>query len=1111
LINNQAITDDVEIPFLSNDEWKIIELEWEAQLGSYVFKVAVDPDDEIGESDETNNNKTVNLGISTGAPDLFINSDSIIFNPAKGTKEEVVNITVRVGNMGDTDPRSFDNPVYVDLYLGDPDAGGEQIGDTRVINSIKPFEYGDAYFEHTFDLIGDYDIYARVTTDLDSETTNNFAFTTLSVLDFSDLTIKPADIKFKPSDKVAKDTDVTIEVTVANIGESSAYNVEVDFYEGDPDGSSSTHLGTKVAPVVEGRVGLGSAMVTFTQPFSVQGLHNIFVVIDGQNNTRELDEDNNKANSTFRVLKGPDLLIKEDYIMILSSMEGHIVQDETVTITTQVDNIGETASGPFLVNFYYRNDLNLIGSVEVENLEPGDDTSVQVSWSPTDVGLNKIIARAIPTTPIIEMDVENNANSTWFRIYSKADLTMDPEDLFSDINLIPPSVPYSKDVKLTATIRNRGESDAREFWVQFFDGNPATGGTQIGLNKRVTGLAAGKSTSVEVTWSALPGGPHTIYCKIDPFNEVVEANEANNTRTLGIYVETVPDLVVKTDDILFLEGEFGRIGSPLTVNVTIWNTGDIDSDAFTVNIYDGDKVHDKTFTLIESIDHDGIEGGESDTVEVTWTPDSFGNHKIFVWIDEDEEIFELNDENNYAFKVFEVLEIAPDLVFDEKTDLRITEDGLQATNYKTYIAYELNITIDNQGNEAVKEFYVSIVWTDPTGKMGMLSGDHIMVSGLASGASTNVVEIWKPTVVGAWKFDIMVDSTELYREFNEDNNSNAEPIQFNVLQLPDFFIENPTFDITVIPLDARVGDELTIIVDVKATGHLDIEEAIMSLTVDGTPVGAPQSQAMTLDGNLWTATFTYTYTPEQVGIPKFVFTLDPDKTVKELNEGNNEATWENLYITEAEEEEEPGLLEGMVLWIIIIAVIVVVVIVLLLFFLKKRKKEPIECESCGALVEPGVTPCPECGAEIKEPPELVECKNCGAEITTEDKECPECGQENEAYVPPTAGLEDITKPPEDMTAAAAAPAPAPAAAAKPKKEKKKKKAAAAVPGPGAAPAPAPAPAMPEPSMDETEMAELEGLEDVLTEEGEGEAECYKCGARVPLSVPKCPVCGADFE
>jgi ribosomal protein L40E len=42
------------------------------------------------------------------------------------------------------------------------------------------------------------------------------------------------------------------------------------------------------------------------------------------------------------------------------------------------------------------------------------------------------------------------------------------------------------------------------------------------------------------------------------------------------------------------------------------------------------------------------------------------------------------------------------------------------------------------------------------------------------------------------------------------------------------------------------------------------------------------------------------------------------------------------------------------------------------------------------------------------------------------------------------------------------------------------------------------------------MAELEGMEGMMSEEGEGEAECYKCGARVPLSVPKCPVCGADF-
>jgi len=28
---------------------------------------------------------------------------------------------------------------------------------------------------------------------------------------------------------------------------------------------------------------------------------------------------------------------------------------------------------------------------------------------------------------------------------------------------------------------------------------------------------------------------------------------------------------------------------------------------------------------------------------------------------------------------------------------------------------------------------------------------------------------------------------------------------------------------------------------------------------------------------------------------------------------------------------------------------------------------------------------------------------------------------------------------------------------------------------------------------------------------EGEAECYRCGAKVPMSFPMCPECGIEFE
>jgi hypothetical protein len=605
----------------------------------------------------------------------------------------------------------------------------------------------------------------------------------------------------------------------------------------------------------------------------------------------------------------------------------------------------------------------------------------------------------------------------------------------------------------------------------------------------------------------MPGGQHTIYVSIDPFNEVQEYNEGNNSMTYSLYVETVPDLKITPADINFIEGDFGRVGVDLTVNVTIWNTGDIDSEPFTVYFYDGDKVHETSFSLIDTVQHGGIEGGESSTAEITWTPESFGNHKVFLWVDEDGDISELNEENNYAFRVFEVLEIAPDLTFSA-SDVKIFQDGVLKTKYKTSTLYQFNVTVHNEGNEAVDEFFVTISYEDPSGAMAMLGGDEISVPGIASGGSEYIVVDWTPAAAGPYKFSIMLDSTGLYREFNEENNTLAAPIELTVLQKPDFKIADSNMDITIVPFDARVDEEISITVTVTASGDLDSQTVSMSLTVDGTLI---ETQSQAISAETMTATFSFTYTHGFEGIPKFVFTIDPADAEEELDENNNEVVWENMYV--AAKKSDSGDSEGLstMMLLIIIIIIVVVVLVVVLLIMKKRKKKPIECTSCGAMVDPGLTECPDCGATIEIPPELVECKKCGAEITTEDATCPECGEANEAFLPreeAAGGLGGVADEPEMAPAPQAAPAPVPAP--KPKKDKKKKKAAAAA-GSAPAPAPAPAPAMPEAAMPETEMAELEGLEDMLTEEGEGEAECYKCGARVPLSVPKCPVCGADFE
>jgi subtilase family serine protease len=1114
LLNNKQISVDKTIGFIDQGESAIVTVDWTGELGNFPVTVTVDPGDDIGESNEYNNNLTAAIDISTGAPDIKVHTVDINFNPSSPTKDELVNISVAINNIGDTDPLHFNNPVYVDIYLGDPLDGGMKLGNTTMMNSILPNSFMYAYAEYTFVDVGNYEIHVDTSTALDSDMTNNYAIGELTVFDFADLTLKTSDIMFLPGDEVAKGTEVTIQAKVVNLGESVASNVRVSFYEGDPDSGESMLLGNRTASFV---LPNDSTMVELMYNPVATGPHNIYVVVDSLNDTRELLETNNMANNTLRVLKEPDIMVDPTKVMFYSTEPNHIVRTEQITITAEVENIGETTADSFVVEFFYQSTITLIGAATVDDLIPGNTTTVEIMWMPPEVGTFNLIIWADATQLITEIDEENNLGVTEFRVFSKPDLTMDQEDLKAvDITETPLSVSYSKTVKFTATIRNRGETDSNGFWVQFFDvraGGTLATGIQIGLNKRIdTGIAAGELTSVEIEWTAIPGGQHTIYFLIDTSNEIDEVSELNNSKSIGIYVETIPDLKVTADDITIEAGSYGRINTPTKVTATIHNTGDTDSGAFDVNFYLGDPIHDAPddFSALELVALTGLEGGASTDVQIDWTPTSFGVNKIFVWIDEDSEIFELSDENNIAGVNFEVLRIAPDLTF-ELSGVKIQLAGADVSSYKTNTTYDFNLEIMNEGEENITGFSVSITYTGPGGSTGMLGdGEHILIEDVVPKDDSIVfTTTWKPVLAGTYHFTITLDSMSEFIEFDEDNNANTTSA-ITVTTLPNLGIADKFADLSIFPSNPAVGDTITIDATITVSGYYENTQITLEFWVNDIMISAhpinlqdkrTSSTTVTIPGISWKADIE--------GYATFLFKIDPANVEAETNEGDNEVTYTDLYVTPSgaaagEKESDSNFM----MLLIIIIIVVVVVIVLFVVMRRRAKQEPIECQECGEMVPPGETNCPECGTEVVIPPEEVECAKCGALITVEDQNCPECNELNEAYVPPEpgAGVGGLTDEP-GKPAAPAAPAP--------KKSKKKKPQAGAGPPPSPTPqaAPAAAPGMPAPAPGgpEADMPELEGIDGILTEEGEGEAECYKCGARVPLSVPSCPVCGADFE
>jgi len=128
-----------------------------------------------------------------------------------------------------------------------------------------------------------------------------------------------------------------------------------------------------------------------------------------------------------------------------------------------------------------------------------------------------------------------------FTVKLEQGLTLSP----SDISLSNPNPAVGETVTITATIHN-GNVDTTDVIVQFFDGDPDTGGTQIGNDQTIASINAGGTGTAHVDWTATPGS-HDIYVVADPYDDIPESNENNNEAHKSCVVEPGQPNVAITD------------------------------------------------------------------------------------------------------------------------------------------------------------------------------------------------------------------------------------------------------------------------------------------------------------------------------------------------------------------------------------------------------------------------------------------------------------------------------------------------------------------------------------------------------------------------------------
>ncbi len=439
-------------------------------------------------------------------PDLVISDvlveDTKILSETEGVP---VQISAMLSNLGDIDA----GDVNVSFYDGDPDTGGELIDSIvftnvpRLGSEIVSINWGVEQVIHDIHVVVDPN-----NSIVEHEEGNNRGYCTVNCL--PDLKIEPADISFSSTTpNVGQEIQITADVH--NIGYTSADNVQVNFYDGDPN-KGGTLITTEYIVFI-GIDQTGQAIVNWA---ARGGNHDIYVeVIDAD----DMDLTNNLASDSISIL--PDLSVEVGDFTV---SESELLENEEVTLSATIHNIGGANVSYVIVKFYTADQFIGYDIVNVSINGIIDNTAtVSLDWTPP-VGVHLIYVKVDPGNQIKELNEANNIQQTMVSVLRSLDLSVDLQ--------LDETEPGK--ILITADIPNNGNGDASNVNVEFYDGEPGLGGVLIN-STTIDKIEGHGSTGVTFDWETT-SGRKTVYAVVDGMDIIPETDETNNVQSKSVQV-----------------------------------------------------------------------------------------------------------------------------------------------------------------------------------------------------------------------------------------------------------------------------------------------------------------------------------------------------------------------------------------------------------------------------------------------------------------------------------------------------------------------------------------------------------------------------------------------
>ncbi|MGA1872842.1 MAG: CARDB domain-containing protein [Thermoplasmatota archaeon] len=1068
-VNGELVGDRLVDGLVAGD-YRVVGFEWMTVEGEANFDLIVDAFDEVAETSEDDNTYNQMNVIGIG-PDYTVDIEMGPDVWAYGNEGE---FNIIVSNIGETDPEA--NDFYLNVTWRSSFANG-LIAEYLPYQYIEPGNFVRRMINWTPEITGPVTIRVEVFSKYDRTPINSFDTMVLNVLTLPDIRIVLNSFSIDAPVPVTVNTTVDVMLSVENVGELPAGDFMVRLYDSKKEAASQ--IGDEA--LVQGLAPEESVDLTFAWNVGLPiDYHDVIVVMDPMDSVMEQNETNNEISFKVMVDTPPDLTFTDS----IGASPKVVTEGKNMTFWATVTNIGKTKATDALIRFYIDSDTNVIESRTI-HLSPGQLMNVSFGWVAEGLGLHTLFIVADYWDTIKEPVETNNLRSLDFSVISKPDLYMDENDLRVESD---GEIDIGEQVGITAAVRNSGETSAYNVFIRFYDGDPVLGGKIISWKDTqpsvsIDMIPAGGLRWVNVTWKPQTGGYHNIYVVLDLANAIDESDESNNKVYWPVYVQTLADLVFT--NLSLFQGDFdvvsAGVGKTLIINATLENRGDTDSPAFKVNFFNGDFQNDPDpLPLGSDVNYlsGKLKGNSKMYIEMPWRVGYPKGVRTIIVKAELLEGTEQRTNNNMISTPIEIFDIddVPELVpLNDTLLISSGYPGMEIDAVTNPVAYQgmnlsLELSISNIGGKAASNASVHFLASNSTDTW---VEHETSIMFLENNGTDFITGYWNLNDLGPNTLKIVVDPENGIREFDEGNN--IITINLEVKEAPDVTVtlvrEGKHYNFETGQFDMTKGKEYEVSFLVQNLGN----HSLSGLTVVYTgPADAP---TRTLDlAPYQERVVSFNIKPEidagQTAVWKCK--VNEDDRFFESSTDNNEAS----SVINVLEPDAPSMI-----WIVFLFLALVVLIAIVIggyFVYKKLKtKDMAKCSNCGGLVEIDAPLCPHCGIEFSDD---LECE-CGEIIPVGSTECPACGrpiaaepvktEEEEAEGDEKAekteegGEEELEELEEDQE--------------------------------------------PPEELEDVEEVQEEVIREQPQADEEELAECFECGALIPVSAPICPHCGAVFE